>query len=73
VSGFIAENFEEFVKYSLLLMEDAEKLAEMKRQSRASARSSSWDAVFEAVYDAYREALEIAERQKAERAVAEAA
>jgi len=47
-------------------MNDAEKLAEMKKRSRAAAMSSSWDAVFEAVYDAYREAIEIAEKQKAE-------
>lgn len=63
-SGFVAENFDDFVKYSLLLMNDAEKLAIMKQQSRANAMSSSWDAVFEAVYAAYREAIEIAEKQK---------
>ena len=60
-SGFIAENFDDFVKYSLELMDNAEKLATMKNKARANAMSSSWDAVFEAVYDAYREALEIAE------------
>jgi len=64
-SGFVAENFDEFVKYSLQLINDTEKLAEMKRKSRAAAMSSSWDAVFKAVYDAYREAIEIAEEQKA--------
>lgn len=63
-SGFIAENFDDFVKYSLELLNDAEKLAEMKRQARENAMSSSWDAVFETVYDAYREAIEIAEAQK---------
>ncbi len=69
-SGFIAENFDDFVKYSLELMNDPEKLAKLKKQSRASAMSSSWDAVFEAVYDAYREALEIAEKQKKSKAAA---
>lgn len=69
-SGFVAENFDDFVKYSLELMDNAEKLAAMKKQSRASAMSSSWDAVFEAVYDAYREAIEIAEKQKAAKAEA---
>jgi phosphatidylinositol alpha 1,6-mannosyltransferase len=63
-SGFIAENFDEFVKYSLELMDKPEKLATMKQHSRANAMSSSWDAVFEAVYDAYREAIEIAEKAK---------
>ena len=72
-SGFVAENFDDFLKYSLLLMNDAETLAEMKRKSRAAAMSSSWDAVFEAVYDAYREAIEITERQKAAKAAEAAA
>ncbi len=67
-SGFVSENDADFLKYSLLLMDDAEKLAEMKKLSRAAAMSSSWDAVFEAVYDAYREAIEITERQKAAKA-----
>ena len=69
-SGFIAENADDFLKYALLLMNDAEKLAELKRKSRAAAMSSSWDAVFEAVYDAYREAIEITEKQKAAKAQA---
>lgn len=63
-SGFIAESFEDFLKYSLELMDNAERLAEMKEKSRAAAMSSSWDAVFESVYDAYREAIAIAEKQK---------
>jgi glycosyltransferase involved in cell wall biosynthesis len=63
-SGFIAEDFDDFVKYSLELMDNPEKLATMKKQSRANAMSSSWDAVFEAVYAAYREAIEIAETHK---------
>jgi phosphatidylinositol alpha 1,6-mannosyltransferase len=65
-SGFVAENDEEFLKYSLRLMDDRKELTTMKQKARASAMSSSWDAVFEAVYDAYREALEIAERIKQE-------
>ncbi len=63
-SGFIAENFDDFVKYSLELMDNPEKLAKMKQQSRQNARSSSWDAVFDSVYDAYREAIKIQETQK---------
>lgn len=69
-SGFVAQSSDDFLKYSLQLMNDAEMLAEMKRKSRAAAMSSSWDAVFEAVYDAYREAIEITERQKKEKAEA---
>ncbi len=63
-SGFIAEDFDDFVKYSLELMDDAEKLAKMKLNARQNAQSSSWDAVFDSVYDAYREALQIQETEK---------
>ena len=72
VSGFIAKSFDDFVDYSLELMDNPERLAKLKRQARTSAMSSSWDAVFESVYDAYREAIEITERTKLE-AKAEAA
>jgi glycosyltransferase involved in cell wall biosynthesis len=63
-TGFIAENFDDFVKYSLELMDNAEKLATMKQSARASAMSSSWDAVFESVYDAYREAIALSAKPK---------
>ncbi len=62
-SGFVAKNLDDFVKFALELMDNPEKLATMKRQSRQSALQSSWDAVFESVYDAYREALKIAEEE----------
>ena len=55
-TGFIAENFDEFVKYSIDLIDNPEKLAEMKKLSREFALSRSWDSVFETVYQAYREA-----------------
>jgi len=63
-TGFIADNFDEFVKYSLELMNDAEKLAKMKRLSRQFAQSRSWDAVFKAVYEAYAETYAIALAEK---------
>lgn len=63
-SGFIAENFDDFVKFSLELMDNPEKLSKMKKQSRKNAMSSSWDAVFESVYEAYHEAIKIAEKDK---------
>ena len=65
-TGFIAENFPDFVRYSLELLENAEKHAEMKLSSRAFALSRSWDAVFEGVYEAYQTAIEIDKREKAE-------
>lgn len=66
-SGFVAANADEFERYALELLENPEKLDEMKRRSRECAMSSSWDAVFEAVYDAYREAIEISEKQLSEK------
>ncbi|CAA9396195.1 MAG: hypothetical protein AVDCRST_MAG74-1395 [uncultured Pyrinomonadaceae bacterium] len=55
-TGFVAENLNDFVKFSLLLMNDAEKLAAMKSAAREFAKSRSWNQVFESVYQAYAEA-----------------
>lgn len=63
-TGFVAENFEDFVKYSLELMENPEKLAKMKASSREFALSKSWDSVFENVYKAYAEAIRITKERK---------
>jgi len=63
-TGFVAENFEDFVKFSLLLMNDAEKLTKMKSAAREFAKSRSWDAVFESVYQAYAEARAIVQAEK---------
>ena len=63
-TGFIAENSDEFVKYSLELMNDSEKLAKMKKMSREFAQSRSWNAVFKAVYQAYAETYAIALAEK---------
>ena len=62
-TGFVAKDLAEFTRYTIELMDDRIKLAEMKRLSRASAMSRSWDAVFESVFDAYSEAFEIAHTQ----------
>jgi glycosyltransferase involved in cell wall biosynthesis len=63
-TGFIAKSFDDFVKFSLLLMDDAERLTKMKSAAREFARSRSWDAVFESVYRAYAEARAIAQAEK---------
>jgi phosphatidylinositol alpha 1,6-mannosyltransferase len=59
-TGFVAENFEDFVKYSVELMDNPEKLAKMKKASREWVVENSWDSVFEGVYEAYEKTLEIA-------------
>lgn len=71
-TGFIAGNFDEFVKFSLELMDNPQKLSEMKELSRRHSFARSWDAVFESVYDAYEKALEIAEEQKSRKLVLDA-
>ncbi len=52
-TGFVAKNFDDFVRFSLELINNREKLAEMKKAARAFALSRSWNAVFAAVYQAY--------------------
>lgn len=52
-TGFVARDLSEFVKFSIELMDNPEKLAQLKKDSRQFALSRSWDAVFESVYDAY--------------------
>lgn len=55
-TGYIAKNLDDFVKFSIELMEDPDKLSKMKENSLEFAMSRSWDAVFEKVYEAYAEA-----------------
>lgn len=62
-TGFVAENFNDFVKHSLLLMNDAERLKKMKKASREFALSRSWNSVFETVYRAYEESVKIQQAQ----------
>jgi len=58
-TGFIAKNLQDFVKYTLELMDDRAKLSGMKGNARAKAMSRSWDAVFEDVYKSYETAYEL--------------
>jgi glycosyltransferase involved in cell wall biosynthesis len=68
-TGFVASNIDEFVKYSIDLIDDPEKLARMKQASLDFAKTRSWDSVFENVYNTYREAkdylAEVRRQQKA--------
>jgi glycosyltransferase involved in cell wall biosynthesis len=56
ITGFVCKDLEDFVKYSIELLDNPDKLAKMKTNSREFALSRSWDAVFDSVYDAYSEA-----------------
>lgn len=68
-TGFVAKDLDDFVKYSIELIDDPEKLAQMKKQSLEFALTRSWDQVFESVYKTYREARdyldEVRRQQKA--------
>ena len=66
-TGFIAKNFAEFVRYALVLMDNPDKLQEMKKKSRQFAMSRSWNAVFDGVYTAYEEAYAMNLRQNEEK------
>ncbi|MEO8573584.1 MAG: glycosyltransferase [Pyrinomonadaceae bacterium] len=55
-TGFVAKNLDEFVKYSIELIDDSEKLDRMKKASLDFALTRSWDSVFENVYETYRKA-----------------
>ena len=64
-TGFVAKDLDDFIKYSIELYDDREKLAKMKVLSRANAMSRSWDSIFEGVYDGYREAIKLENLAKA--------
>lgn len=66
-TGFVANDLQDFARYTLELMNDRELLTKMSRNAREFALSRSWDAVFETVYRAYEECLEIARRKAAEK------
>lgn len=68
-TGFIARDLDDFVKYSIELIDDPEKLARMKKASHDFAMTRSWDSVFESVYATYREAKDyLADVRKQQRA-----
>ncbi|HUR97582.1 MAG TPA: glycosyltransferase [Pyrinomonadaceae bacterium] len=55
-TGFVARDLDGFVKYSIELIDDREKLERMKKASLDFAMTRSWDSVFQNVYETYREA-----------------
>ena len=61
-TGFVAKDVDEFTGYTIQLMNDPEKLHQMKVKSREAALSRSWSSVFDSVYDAYREAISLSRK-----------
>jgi phosphatidylinositol alpha 1,6-mannosyltransferase len=72
-TGFIIESEDDFAKYCLELLENPDKLAQMKKSARNFALERSWDSVFDKVYDAYDATIRLAEEKKAETAAAKMA
>ena len=66
-NGFVAGNIDEFVKYSIELIDNPAELARMRAASLEFAATRSWDSVFETVYDAYEAAKEHLDRVRAQR------
>ncbi len=63
-TGFVAEDFDQFISYTVELMTDNEKLMQMKAAARESAVTNSWDSVFEGVFRAYDECYALRNRQR---------
>ena len=54
LTGFVAQNDEEFCRYAVQLARDGELRRRMGAAARKQMESRSWDRIFETVYDAYR-------------------
>lgn len=52
-NGFVAAGLDDFVRYSLMLIDEPETLSRMRRTSLEFAKGRTWESVFETVYDAY--------------------
>jgi phosphatidylinositol alpha 1,6-mannosyltransferase len=58
-TGFVAPNAAEFVACVRRLIENPEKLREMRRAARAAALEASWDQIFEGLYSDYENGLRL--------------
>ncbi len=52
-TGYVAQNFDEFVTYTAALMSRPELLGSMRAAARRQALETSWDRIFEGMYEAY--------------------
>lgn len=66
VSGFIAKDIDDFVRFTIELMDEPEKRRAMGNAAVRRAETSSWDSVFNSVYDAYRECIKLETDKKLE-------
>jgi len=54
ITGFVAENDEQFLQRVLEVASEPERLRRMGEAARENIREKSWDAAFEMTYNAYR-------------------
>ncbi len=63
-TGYVAKTKEDYVNFTIELMDDQEKRLEMGHKGRELTVANSWDAIFDGVYDGYAETLRIAKERK---------
>jgi glycosyltransferase involved in cell wall biosynthesis len=56
-SGYVARDFDEFVGYTAMLMDQPELLSTMRSAARQQALETSWDRIFDGMYEAYERCL----------------
>ena len=56
-SGYVAQNFDEFVSFVAKLMSHPELLSGMRLAARPQATATSWDRIFQEMYEAYERCL----------------
>lgn len=64
VTGFVAENDEEFIQQALRLMADPQRMHTMGTAARQNILGTSWDAALEMTYSAYRYCKDVASSAK---------
>lgn len=64
-NGFVCASLNDFVGYSLELMDNRQNLLKIKESSREFALSRSWDSVFDGVYDTYRRCISLKKKDPA--------
>ena len=57
-TGYVANNFDEFVSFTAILLTQPDLLASMRIAARQQALSTSWEEVFEGMYKVYERCLQ---------------
>jgi glycosyltransferase involved in cell wall biosynthesis len=63
-TGYVCESLDDFVRFSVELMDNREKLLKIKESAREFALTRSWDSVFDGVYRTYERAIFLRRSQR---------